>query len=45
MEMATGGTVEVGDERKLAASEKDQSYLPVKESQMDFRLNFFSIVK
>ena len=45
MEMATGGVVEVGDERRLAASERDQSYLPVKENQMDFRLNFYRIVK
>ena len=45
MEMTTGGTVEVRGEKKLAASERDQSYLPVKENQMDFRLNFYRITK
>lgn len=41
----SGGSVEIGDEARLEASERDQSYLPVREDQMEFRLNFFKMVK
>ena len=41
----TGGKVEIGEERRLESSDRDQSGLPVREEQMEFRLNFFKVVK
>jgi uncharacterized phosphosugar-binding protein len=38
-------SVETGEEILLKASEQDQSYLPEREGQMQFRLNFFKLTQ
>ncbi len=45
--MAKGveGEVVVGDEVILKASSRDQSYLPVLREQLQFRLNYYSIIE
>jgi hypothetical protein len=39
------GEVVVGDEVILKASSGDQSYLPVAREQLQFRLNYYSIIE
>lgn len=45
MSKAVDGEVVMGDEVILKASEGDQSYLPDWNGQMQFRLNYYSIIE
>jgi hypothetical protein len=41
----TNGEVVVGEECILKASNEDQSYLPGYKKQLEFRLNYYSIIE